>query len=65
MSIVTHTIPPTMGLEQPDPSLPPLDFVTAPREWNPGNVLSCNVGLGGQNAAVIFSAFDETESLQG
>ena len=49
------SVPPTAGLEQPDPELPALDIVTgSPRDWEPGPCMSNSFGFGGHNGTVIL-----------
>lgn len=58
-----HQIPPTVGLEQPDPSFD-LDLVMgAARTQAVRCVLSTTSGFGGENAAVVFAAGDEDGGL--
>jgi len=55
-TIENGIVPPTMNLEEPDPECD-LDYVpNAAREVRVRTVLSNNLGFGGQNASVVFSA---------
>jgi 3-oxoacyl-[acyl-carrier-protein] synthase II len=55
LSIDRRLIPPTVGLEQQDPEIH-LDIVRdAPREWEPGPVLSNSFGFGGHNGCIVFA----------
>jgi 3-oxoacyl-[acyl-carrier-protein] synthase II len=49
-------IPPTIGLEQRDPELPPIDLVTEPggRAWVPGPTMSNSFGFGGHNGSIVL-----------
>ncbi len=48
-------VPPTDGLEQPDPELPALDFVLGEaRAWTPGPSLSNSFGFGGHNGTLVL-----------
>lgn len=54
LSMAQGTIPPIVGLEQPDPAFA-IDLVRdEPRPWTPGPVLSTSLGLGGQVAAIVL-----------
>jgi 3-oxoacyl-[acyl-carrier-protein] synthase II len=56
LSMANRLIPPTFGLERPDPELPALDFVTGePRPWEPGPSLSNSFGFGGHNGSVVIA----------
>ncbi len=48
-------IPPTFGLEEPDPELPAIDLVTEPRPWTPGPTLSNSFGFGGHNGTIVLT----------
>ncbi len=49
-------IPPTMGLEQRDPTLPEIDIVVGePRPWTPGPSLSNSFGFGGHNGSIVIA----------
>lgn len=55
-SIQKRQIPPTMGTKAVDPELPQIDLVTqAPRDWEPGPVLSNSFGFGGHNGCLILA----------
>ncbi len=55
LSIDRRLIPPTVGLEQQDPEIH-LDIVrNAPREWEPGPVLSNSFGFGGHNGCIVLA----------
>ena len=55
LTIDRRRIPPTVGLEQLDPEIH-LDIVTgAPREWEPGPVLSNSFGFGGHNGCIVLA----------
>ena len=55
-SIQKRQIPPTMGTKAVDPELPQIDLVTeAPRDWEPGPVLSNSFGFGGHNGCLIIA----------
>jgi 3-oxoacyl-[acyl-carrier-protein] synthase II len=55
LSIIHREIPPTMGTNELDPELPPIDLVLgSPRAWEPGPALSNSFGFGGHNGTVIF-----------
>lgn len=55
LSITNATLPPTMGLTDYDPELPPLDVVREPRPWKPGPILSNSFGFGGHNGSVVIT----------
>jgi 3-oxoacyl-[acyl-carrier-protein] synthase II len=56
LSIRNHLIPPTFGLEQPDPELPHIDLVMGePRPWEPGPAISNSFGFGGHNGSVVIA----------
>ncbi len=56
-TIQTQQIAPTINLSEPDPECD-LDYVpNVKRSARVKNVLSNNLGFGGQNAAVVFKAF--------
>ena len=55
LTIERRVIPPTVGLEQQDPEIH-LDIVQgAPREWEPGPILSNSFGFGGHNGCVVIA----------
>jgi 3-oxoacyl-[acyl-carrier-protein] synthase II len=57
-SIETGTVPPTINLNDPDPDCD-LDYVPhVAQQTSPRVVLSNNLGFGGQNASLVFRAFD-------
>jgi 3-oxoacyl-[acyl-carrier-protein] synthase II len=53
-SMLTATIPPTIGYGEPDPDLAPLDLVIEARSWTPAPTLSNSFGFGGHNGCVVF-----------
>jgi len=57
MSVAEQTVPGTLNYLEPDPDC---DLFVLPetREMPIRNAVSCNVGLGGHNAAVIFKRYD-------
>jgi 3-oxoacyl-[acyl-carrier-protein] synthase II len=56
LSMQHGLIPPTDGLEQFDPALPPIDVVAKePRPWTPGHSLSNSFGFGGHNGTLVLS----------
>ncbi|MDH3679831.1 MAG: beta-ketoacyl-ACP synthase II [Acidimicrobiia bacterium] len=56
LSMLHQQIPPTFGLERPDPELPELDLVRGgPRPWTPGPSLSNSFGFGGHNGTVVIA----------
>jgi len=55
LTIERHLIPPTVGLEEQDPEIH-IDIVRgAPREWEPGPVLSNSFGFGGHNGCIVLA----------
>jgi 3-oxoacyl-[acyl-carrier-protein] synthase II len=55
LSIDRGVIPPTVGYENPDPTLPELDIVVGePRRWEPGPSLSNSFGFGGHNGCLVL-----------
>lgn len=55
LSIQRRQIPPTMGTKAVDPALPQIDLVMqAPRDWEPGPVMSNSFGFGGHNGSLII-----------
>jgi 3-oxoacyl-[acyl-carrier-protein] synthase II len=56
LSMTHRLLPPTMGLEEPDPEMPPLDLVRdEPRPWEPGPSLSNSFGFGGHNGTIVIA----------
>jgi 3-oxoacyl-[acyl-carrier-protein] synthase II len=56
LSMKHGIIPPTDGLEQVDPALPPIDLVQKePRPWTPGPSLSNSFGFGGHNGTLVIA----------
>ena len=56
LSMAHRLLPPTMGLEEPDPEMPPLDLVRdEPRPWEPGPSLSNSFGFGGHNGTIVIA----------
>ncbi|MCP3988118.1 MAG: beta-ketoacyl-ACP synthase II [Actinomycetia bacterium] len=56
LSMQHHMIPPTLGLEQFDPELPPIDVVVGEaRSWEPGPTLSNSFGFGGHNGSIVIA----------
>jgi 3-oxoacyl-[acyl-carrier-protein] synthase II len=56
LSMKHGIIPPTAGLEQLDPALPPIDLVQKePRPWTPGPSLSNSFGFGGHNGTLVIA----------
>lgn len=59
ISLRAGVIPPTLNHDTPDPACD-LDYVPhSPREVNCRNILTNNIGFGGQNAALIVSRYDD------
>ena len=55
LSMQHALVPPTDGLEEPDPELPPIDLVREkPRPWKPGPSLSNSFGFGGHNGTLVI-----------
>ncbi len=54
-SMLTGTIPPTIGYGEPDPDLAALDIVREPRSWTPGPTLSNSFGFGGHNGCLVLA----------
>jgi 3-oxoacyl-[acyl-carrier-protein] synthase II len=54
-SIATQTLPPCVGLKNPEFDL---DLVTVPRQTDVNNLLCLSFGFGGQNAAIAIGKFD-------
>jgi 3-oxoacyl-[acyl-carrier-protein] synthase II len=57
LSVAEQTVTPTLNYEEPDPDCD-LWVATATEEMPIRHAISSNVGLGGHNAAVIFSRYD-------
>ena len=58
LALRSHTLPPTINYENPDPDCD-LDYVpNRAREAKVRTVLSNNLGFGGQNAALLFRALE-------
>lgn len=59
MAMQHRLIPPTAGLENLDPEIPALRFVTgAPVEWEPAPSLSNSFGFGGHNGTLVIGPAD-------
>ena len=59
LTISEGLVPPTVGLEDLDPECAELDVVRgAPREFAPGAVVNNSAGIGGGNAAAVFTPVD-------
>jgi 3-oxoacyl-[acyl-carrier-protein] synthase II len=55
LSMEHGLIPPTDGLEQIDPELPPIDLVRKePRPWQPAPSISNSFGFGGHNGSLVI-----------
>jgi len=55
LAMAHRLIPPTMGHEQQDPSLPEIDLVVGePRPWEPGPSMSNSFGFGGHNGSLVI-----------
>jgi 3-oxoacyl-[acyl-carrier-protein] synthase II len=55
LSMQHQLIPPTDGLERPDPELPKIDLVLKEaRSWTPGPSLSNSFGFGGHNGTLVI-----------
>lgn len=50
-------LPPNIGLTNQDPEIHLTDIVRAPREWEPGPVLSNSFGFGGHNTVLAFAPY--------
>jgi 3-oxoacyl-[acyl-carrier-protein] synthase II len=59
-SIATQTLPPCVGLKQPEFDL---DLVTVPRPTDVNNLLCLSFGFGGQNAAIAIGKWYPISSL--
>ncbi len=57
MSVAEQTVPGTLNYLEPDPECD-LFVLSETREMPVRSAVSCNVGLGGHNAAVIFRRYD-------
>jgi 3-oxoacyl-[acyl-carrier-protein] synthase II len=58
LSLHRGLLPPTLGLSNPDPELPNLDYVMGEvREWQPGPSLSNSFGFGGHNGCVVMGPY--------
>ena len=56
LSMQKRLIPHTVGLSEPDPEIPPLDFVMGePVEWEPGPSISNSFGFGGHNGTLVIA----------
>lgn len=55
LSIERRIIPPTVGLEEPDPEVQVDLVMGAPRAWEPGPVLSNSFGFGGHNGCLVLA----------
>jgi 3-oxoacyl-[acyl-carrier-protein] synthase II len=55
MSMLTATIPPTIGYGEADPEVAPIDIVAEPRSWTPGPTLSNSFGFGGHNGCLVLA----------
>jgi 3-oxoacyl-[acyl-carrier-protein] synthase II len=53
-SMLTGTIPPTIGYGEPDPELAVIDIVREGRSWTPGPTLSNSFGFGGHNGCLVI-----------
>jgi 3-oxoacyl-[acyl-carrier-protein] synthase II len=49
-----RSLPPTLGPDEADPELGPIDLVLKPRDFEPGPVLSSSFGFGGHNGCLAF-----------
>jgi len=55
LAIQKGQVPPTAGLENVDPELPALNFVTgSAAEWEPAPALSNSFGFGGHNGTIVI-----------
>ncbi|HWJ65005.1 MAG TPA: beta-ketoacyl-[acyl-carrier-protein] synthase family protein [Acidimicrobiales bacterium] len=59
LAMQRRTVPPTRFVRTVDPAIE-VDVVTEPRPWEPGLAFSTSMGLGGQNAAILFGPAPET-----
>ena len=56
LSMQKRLIPHTVGLTEPDPEIPALDFVMdEPAEWEPGPSISNSFGFGGHNGTLVIA----------
>ena len=57
LSIQKEIIPPTAGIEEYDPQLPPIRLVKdKPMRWTPGVSISNSFGFGGHNGTLVMGA---------
>lgn len=54
LSMERGVIPPTDGLQEPDPALPAIDLVREARRWEPGPTISNSFGFGGHNGTLVL-----------
>jgi 3-oxoacyl-[acyl-carrier-protein] synthase II len=57
LSCHRRALPPTAGLENPDPELPALDYVMGARDWEPGPSISNSFGFGGHNGCLVMGPY--------
>ena len=58
-AIQSGIVPPTINLDDPDPEVPPLDFVAhCARERRSSYTMSNSFGFGGTNASLVIAAFN-------
>ena len=55
LSMERGVIPPTDGLQEPDPALPAIDLVREARRWEPGPTISNSFGFGGHNGTLVLA----------
>ena len=54
-SMQKRSIPPTLGVKQVDPELPPIDIVVGEaRQWEPAPAMSNSFGFGGHNGSIVI-----------
>jgi 3-oxoacyl-[acyl-carrier-protein] synthase II len=53
-SMLTGTIPPTIGYGEPDPDMASIQVVTEARSWTPAPTLSNSFGFGGHNGCIVI-----------